>query len=92
MTSIALSSTKTSVKMSGTMKKNRRKNWTKYESQLFDMLKDIYHNKEFVIGIMNSIRTDDGRKEMLEFINKGKDVTVTELTLMSIDIGREEKN
>lgn len=73
------------------IKKESSKNkFTKLEQELFKMLKDFYNDKAFVIGIMNSIRTDAGRKEMIDFIHKGEGVTVMELTLMSIDIGRKE--
>lgn len=73
-----------------TDKTTQKCEFTKLERELFKLLRDFYNDKAFVIGIMNSIRTDAGRKEMIEFIHKGEGVTVMELTLMSIDIGRKE--
>lgn len=71
-------------------KTDQKRKFTQLEQELLKLLKDFYNEKSFVIGIMNSIRTDTGRKKMIDFIHKGEGVTVLELTLMSIDIGREE--
>lgn len=51
---------------------------------LIEKLKSIYHNKDFVVGILSNATHPDDRKEIIEFIDAGKDVSVENIILLSV--------
>ena len=66
---------------------------TKIEIRLMGILRDIWDDEEFVVGVMNDLETDEERKAVIDYINGTKGVTTEEIVLLSlnIDLTREEK-
>lgn len=51
--------------------------------KLFRMLKSIFDDRDFVLGVMSNATHSDDREEIIRFIEKGEDVTVENLILLS---------
>ena len=56
---------------------------------LFEKLRAFYNNREFVLGIMCNAPHEDDMKTILEYIEKGKDVTRESLILLSLELGNK---
>ena len=53
---------------------------------LFEKLRAFYNNRDFVLGIMCNAPHEDDMKTILEYIEKGKDVTRENLILLSLEL------
>ena len=52
--------------------------------KLLPMLKDVFDDRDFVIGVMSNASHTDDREEIIRFIEKGEDVTVENIILLSV--------
>ena len=52
--------------------------------KLLQMLKDVFDDRDFVIGVMSNASHTDDREEIIRFIEKGEDVTVENIILLSV--------
>lgn len=59
---------------------------------LFDKLKAIYNNRNFVVGVMSNASHVDDRKKMIEYIDKGEDVTIESIMLLSLRLSQIRSN
>lgn len=62
------------------------------EKQLLELLSAIWNNSDFIIGVLNSLKNDDERKEVIEFIENNDDVTSEQIDLLSLDISQSRDN
>ena len=53
---------------------------------LFAKLKQIYNSRDFVLGVLSNASHPDDRRAILEFIEKGEEVTTENLILLSVDL------
>ena len=58
---------------------------------LFAKLKQIYNSRDFVLGVMSNATHPDDRKTILDFIEKGEEVTTENLILLSVDLDIKRK-
>ena len=56
---------------------------------LFEKLRAFYNNRDFVLGVMCNAPHEDDMKTILEYIEKGKDVTRESLILLSLELGNK---
>ena len=56
---------------------------------LFEKLRAFYNNRDFILGIMCNAHHEDDMKTILEYIEKGKDVTRESLILLSLELGNK---
>ena len=56
---------------------------------LFEKLRTFYNNRDFVLGVMCNAPHEDNMKTILEYIEKGKDVTRERLILLSLELGNK---
>lgn len=54
--------------------------------KLFRTLKNIFDDRDFVIGVMSNASRADDREEIIRFIEKGEDVTVENIILLSVHL------
>lgn len=54
--------------------------------KLFRTLKNIFDDRDFVIGVMSNASHADDREEIIRFIEKGEDVTVENIILLSVHL------
>ena len=59
--------------------------------KLFDKLKAFHNNKDFVIGVMSNVSHDDDRQAIINYIDKGDNVTIDNLILLSLHLNKERK-
>lgn len=62
------------------------------EKQLLELLSAIWNNPDFIVGVLNSLKDDDERKEVIEFIENNDDVTSEQIDLLSLDISQSREN
>lgn len=62
------------------------------EKQLLELLSTIWNNPDFIVGVLNSLKDDDERKEVIEFIENNDDVTSEQIDLLSLDISQSRDN
>ncbi len=52
--------------------------------KLFDKLKDFYSNRDFVLGVISTVDTDENYQKIIDFIDNGKDVSVESILTLSL--------
>lgn len=57
--------------------------------KLFDKLKEIYNDKDFVCGVISNTKTDEERQVIIDYIDKGEDVTSDKITLLGLNLKRK---
>ncbi len=62
------------------------------EKQLLELLSTIWNNSDFIVGVLNSLKDDDERKEVIEFVENNDDVTSEQIDLLSLDISQSRDN
>ena len=64
---------------------------TQTEKRLIGMLRDIWDDKEFVLGVVTNLETDEERQAVIDYIQNNEEVTTEELVLLSLDIELNRK-
>jgi hypothetical protein len=62
------------------------------EKQLLELLSEIWDDSDFIVGVLNSLKDDDERKEVIEFIENNDDATSEQIVLLSLDISQSRDN
>ena len=62
------------------------------ERQLAEMLSVIWDNNDFIVGVLNVLKNDDERNEVIEFIESNDDVTSEQIDLLSLNISQSRDN
>ena len=52
--------------------------------KLFEKLKEIYPDRDFVVGVISNVDTDENYQKIIDFIDKGEDVSVESIIALSI--------
>ena len=52
--------------------------------KLFDKLKEFYNDKDFVIGVISNVDTDENYQKIIDFIDEGEGVTVESIIALSV--------
>ena len=56
------------------------------KTRLAAKLREIYDNRDFVIGVISNATHPDDREEIIKYIENGTDVTVDNIILLSVDL------
>lgn len=59
--------------------------------QLFNKLKEIQNDRDFVIGVMSSAKTEDKATKILDYIENGDNITLESIILFSLELDFESK-
>ena len=62
---------------------------SKIQKALFEKLKALYNNRDFVLGVMCNAPHEDDMKTVLEYMEKGNNVTCENLILLSLELGNK---
>ena len=54
------------------------------EKKLLSLLEKLYDNNDFIIGIFSNVDNEEDRKTIIDYIEKGDDVTVENIILLSL--------
>jgi hypothetical protein len=52
--------------------------------KLFDKLKDFYSDRDFVLGVISNVDTAENYQKLIDFIDKGEDVSVESIIALSL--------
>lgn len=74
--------------MNGGMNKMQGK---KIKRKLFEKLKEFYRDKDFVGGVMSNVQHDEDRQVIIDYIEKGEDVTEKNIILLSLYLSNKRK-
>lgn len=61
------------------------------EKTLEKKLRELFDDDEFVLGIMTYARHINDRKAILDFINRGEDVTDESVIVLAIELSRQRE-
>lgn len=61
----------------------------KTKRKLFEKLKEFYPDKDFVGGVLSNTEHDVDRQKIIEYIDKGNDVSVENIILLSLHLNNE---
>lgn len=64
---------------------------TQTEKRLIGMLRDIWDDKEFVLGVMNDLETDEERQAVIDYIKDNEEATTEDIVLLSLNIDLTRK-
>lgn len=56
------------------------------KKKLIGKLKNIWNDKDFIVGVLSDITTEENCRLILEYIDKGYEVTPPNLTMLSLDL------
>ena len=56
------------------------------KKELIAMLKEVHHNKDFVVGVVSAATHEEDQREIIEFIRKGEEVTTENILLLAIHL------
>lgn len=59
------------------------------KGELVSRLKRVEDSRDFILGILTAVKTDDDRKKIIEFIDKGKDVNYENIMILSMKLEAE---
>lgn len=56
------------------------------KNDLISRLKEIYRDRDFVIGVMSAATHSEDQKAILDFIEKGDEVTVENIIVLAVHL------
>lgn len=65
---------------------------TETEKHLLNLLRDVWDSNEFIIGVLNALKDDDERQEVIEFIESNENATTEEIDLLALDINQARED
>ena len=65
---------------------DRDKFKTETGKKLYDMLKKIWNNEHFLIGVLATVKGDEKRQKLIDFIEEENEMDSDVITLASLDI------
>ena len=63
----------------------------KIKTMLVEKLKTVSTDNDFIVGVISNAKNDVDRKAIIEYIEKGKDVSYEQVLLLSVRLGQERK-
>lgn len=55
-----------------------------FKRQLFEKLREFHNDKDFVVGVMSNVDTDENYKKIIDFIDAGESVSVESIIALSV--------
>ena len=59
--------------------------------ELFEKLKLLYKDKDFVYGVMSNVHHDEDRKTIIDYLDHSEDVSVEQTILLSLKLTQERR-
>ena len=60
--------------------------------RLFDKLREIENDRDFVVGVMSSANSEEIAEAILNYIENGEDVTLESIILLSLEFDIANEN
>ena len=75
-----------------TLEEYYKKHSSKAILELTEKLKQYWENdEEFLLGVLNDLKTDEEREQVIQYINYGEDVSYESIILYTLDIAQLRK-
>lgn len=58
--------------------------------KLFEKLREIYDDREFIIGILALLKDDSNKELMLKYINDTKDITDEQISIYALELNQKK--
>ncbi len=58
---------------------------------LVEKLKAVYDDRDFILGVISAVRSLNGRKKIIDYIDNGTDVTDENIILLSLTLSEQEE-
>lgn len=52
--------------------------------QLFEKLREFYNDRDFVVGVMSNVDTDENYRKIIDFIDAGESVSAESIIALSV--------
>lgn len=52
--------------------------------QLFEKLRELYNDKDFVVGVISNAGTEENYRKIIDFIDAGESVSVESVIALSV--------
>lgn len=52
--------------------------------KLFDKLKEFHNDKDFVLGVISNVDTNENYQRIIDFIDNGEDVSIESIIALSV--------
>lgn len=59
--------------------------------ELSKLLEGISKDPEFILGVLNDLKTDEDNQKVIEYIKNGEDVSYENVILMALDLNLQRK-
>ena len=63
----------------------------KIKNALIEKLKSVSTDNDFIIGVISNAKHDVDRKAIIEYIEKGENVSYEQILLLSVWLGQERE-
>jgi uncharacterized coiled-coil DUF342 family protein len=60
----------------------------KIKAALVEKLKSVSMDEDFICGVISNAKNNDDRKAIIEYIEKGENVTYEQILLLSVWLGQ----
>ena len=60
--------------------------------ELSKLLEDISKDPEFILGVLNDLKSDEENQMVIHYIKNGNDVSFENIILLSLDINLKRKH
>lgn len=57
---------------------------TNTKRELFCKLRNLYNDKDFVIGVMSNAQSEEVQQRIINYINAGRDISKENIILLSL--------
>ena len=61
------------------------------KAELISRLTKIEDSRDFILGILTAVKTDDDRNKIIEFIDKGENVNYENIMILSMKLEAEHE-
>ena len=68
-----------------------KQNTAAIKQELIEKLKSISTDKEFILGVISNVTHDEDRIAIIEYIDKGEEVSYEQLLLLSVWLDQERE-
>lgn len=60
--------------------------------ELIVRLKSIYNNRDFVVGVLSNAQHPDDRRQIIDYIDAGNEVTIENIILLSVHLDQKRND
>lgn len=59
--------------------------------ELSNLLESISKDQEFILGVLNDLKTDEDIQKVIDYIQNGEDVSYENVILIALDLNMQRK-